>query len=103
MSVLESLACGTPVFASELPDYDPDYIEPEKTVLAARAEDSETIARSLLRLLDDGPLGERLTAEARRRIEARGSYEAQMTRMEQLYRNLKGQEKQPAVYAGNSV
>jgi glycosyltransferase involved in cell wall biosynthesis len=103
MSVLESLACGTPVVVSDLPDYDPDYIEPERTVLAAPSQDAGSIAQTLLRLLGDGSLVENLTTEARRRIEARGSYEAQMNYMEQIYQGLYEQEKSAALYAGGPV
>ncbi|MEJ7618027.1 MAG: glycosyltransferase family 4 protein [Pyrinomonadaceae bacterium] len=47
MSVLESMACETPVVVSAIPDYDPEYIEPGKTVLAASAADNEAIAAAI--------------------------------------------------------
>jgi glycosyltransferase involved in cell wall biosynthesis len=34
MSVLESLACETPVVVSDIENYDKDYIEADETVVA---------------------------------------------------------------------
>lgn len=88
MTVLESMACATPVVAGDIPDYDPRYIEPDATVLAVRPDDPSALTAALLRLLRDAGLRGRLTEEARRRVETSGSYEAQMARMEELYRGL---------------
>ncbi|HLE62201.1 MAG TPA: glycosyltransferase family 4 protein [Pyrinomonadaceae bacterium] len=88
MSVLESMACGTPVVVGDIPDYDSHYIEPGKTVLAARTNDSSDLAQAILRLLQEPALAQELTGEARRRVELTGSYEAQMSQMEKLYRGL---------------
>jgi glycosyltransferase involved in cell wall biosynthesis len=88
MSVLEAMACSTPVVVSDIPDYDPHYIEPGETVLAAKADEIEALAGALLRLMEDQAFAERLAAEARRRVEATASYQAQMSRMEQLYQGL---------------
>ena len=85
LSVLESLACGTPVLVSNIPNYDPDYIEAEKTVLMAESNDVASIVSSLTRMLSDATLRQTLASEGRRRVEAYGSYKAQMTRMEDLY------------------
>ncbi len=85
MSVLESMACNTPVVVSDIPDYDSDYIEAEKTVLAVNPTNADGVARAICRLLPDGSLTARLTIEARRRVKETGSYEAQMSRMENLY------------------
>ena len=88
MSVLESMACATPVVVSRIPDYDPHYIEPGATVLDAPTDDANALAEALLRLLGDEELASRLTAEAKRRVEETGGYEAQMSRMERLYTEL---------------
>jgi glycosyltransferase involved in cell wall biosynthesis len=88
MTVLESMACGTPVVVGDIPDYDTNYFAPGETVLAVNPDDEAEIADALLRLLQEPEMVEQLTSEARRRVEATGSYESQMSRMEQLYREL---------------
>lgn len=88
MSVLESLACGTPVVVSDIPHYDEDYIEAGKTALLAAPRDVESIVAALDRILTDRELAARLASEGRRRVVEKGSYAAQMTRMEQLYQAL---------------
>src|SRR5262245_16533347 len=88
MTVLESMACGTPVVVSDIPDYDPHYIESGKTVLSVRPRDTTGLAEAILRLLEDPDLANRLAAEARNRVRMTGSYEAQMARMERLYLGL---------------
>lgn len=88
MTVLESMACGTPVVVSDIPDYDPRYIEKEKTVLMADPSKVESVAEAIISLLVDTSLAERLSSEAERRVRATGSYEAQMSKMNQLYTDL---------------
>lgn len=88
MSVLESMACGTPVVVSDIPHYDEDYIEAGQTALLAAPRDVSSIVSALERLLNDRELADRLAGEGRRRVVEKGSYAAQMTRMEQLYQAL---------------
>lgn len=88
MSVLESMACGTPVVVSDIPNYDRDYIERDKTALFAEAQDVGSVANAILRLLREPSLANDLATEGRRRVEAIGSHEAQMSRMEALYYSL---------------
>ena len=90
MTVLESMACGTPIVVGDIPDYDPFYFEPGRTVLTVPVGDSGALGDALLRLLRDTELARGLTAEARRRVETHGSYEAQMSRMNELYEGLVG-------------
>jgi hypothetical protein len=42
----------------------------------------------LIKLLQDSSLAKRIAAEAKRRVTASASYESQMAKMEELYRNL---------------
>jgi glycosyltransferase involved in cell wall biosynthesis len=88
LTVLESMACGTPVVVGDIPDYDPRYIEKDQTVLMAEPTDAESVAQAILSLLTDTSLADRLSSEAARRVRATGSYESQMARMDQLYADL---------------
>ena len=90
MSVLESLACGTPVVVSDIENYDRDYIERDQTALFADPQDAQSVATAVLRLLREPGLANNLASEGRRRVEAIGSYKSQMSKMEQLYYSLVG-------------
>jgi glycosyltransferase involved in cell wall biosynthesis len=90
MSVLESMACGTPVLISRIPNYDSQhYFEEDITVVMTDQKDSGAVAAALTRLLQDRSLAQTLASEARRRVILSGSYESQMARMEQLYEELR--------------
>ncbi len=87
MSVLESMACKTPVLVSRIPNYDSHYIEEEKTVMMVDPKNPEAIAMALIILLQDRSLAQSLALEAERRVRLSGSYESQMAKMNQLYMN----------------
>ena len=88
MSVLESMACKTPVLVSRIPNYDTHYIEEEKTVMMVDPKDPEAIATALSILLQDRSLAQSLASEAERRVRLNGSYESQMAKMNELYHAL---------------
>jgi len=88
LTVLESMACGTPVVVGNLPDYDTYYFAKDETVLMAEPTDARSVAEALTKLLLDPSLAQRLATEAERRVRASGSYESQMSKMNQLYADL---------------
>jgi glycosyltransferase involved in cell wall biosynthesis len=85
MTVLESMACGRPTVIGDLPDYDREYFEHEKTTLMVDVKDPRAIADAVIRYLTDAELTQRVTAEARRRVVETGGYEFQMEKMEAIY------------------
>lgn len=88
MSVLESMACGTPAVIGDLPDYDADYFENEKTVLTADVENPQSIAEAVLRFLNEPDFAAKISSEAQRRVLESGGYEFQMSKMERIYQRL---------------
>ena len=88
MTVLESMACGTPTVIGGLHDYDRTYFEHEKTTMMVDVENPASIADAIMRLLNDDQLSAALTHEARRRVVETGGYEFQMGKMEKLYQHV---------------
>ena len=88
MTVLESMACGTPTVIGNLPDYDTEYFEHDTTTLMVDVKDPTSIADAIIRYLTDSELKDRITKEARRRVLKTGGYEYQMNKMELIYKSL---------------
>jgi len=88
MTVLESMACGTPTVIGDLSDYDRAYFENDLTTLMVDQKNSNAIADAVGSYLTNGDLSLSIAEEARRRVVATGGYEYQMGRMEQLYYGL---------------
>jgi glycosyltransferase involved in cell wall biosynthesis len=82
------MACGTPVVCGDIPDYDAKYFEHGKTVLMANVDDAGSVAQAIVTVLKQDELAANLAAEARARVVELGSYESQMSRVEQLYQGL---------------
>jgi glycosyltransferase involved in cell wall biosynthesis len=65
--LVEAMACGTPVVAADC-DFGPrEIVRDGETGLLARADDAESLASAIRRLLSDPALGQRLVVRGRRR------------------------------------
>ena len=85
MSVLESMACGTPTVIGDLPDYDKEYFEHGKTTLMVDVKNPRSVADAVLRLLKEDETATAIAGEARRRVLETGGYEFQMSKMGEIY------------------
>ncbi len=80
--VLEAMAVGTPVVSSTIANRGVNGI-PGQDLLVA--DDAEGFARAVERLLDDGPLRERLAHAGRACVERNFRWERHAERLERLY------------------
>lgn len=85
VSVLESMACGLPVVASDLPA-NRQWLDP---ALLVPAGDAQALAAALLHLHDDAELARGQGQANRQRVLAEASQTAQMDRMAALYESLR--------------
>ncbi|MEW6131436.1 MAG: glycosyltransferase family 4 protein [Acidobacteriota bacterium] len=92
MSVLESMASGTPVIVSDIPDYDSRYIENGKTVLAVKIGNVAALHTALLELLAHSEFAKSLVSSAYETIKTDGSFQSQMARMEEYYNSYHGNQ-----------
>ncbi len=90
MTVMESLACGSPAIVGDLPDYDPELFAHGETVLRVPVGDPAGLASALLELASDPVRASGLASAGRRLVEKRANYTVEMDRLEALYRGLAG-------------
>ena len=84
LSVLEAMAAGVPVIATNIPGTD-EVVTDEQTGLLVPPGDAGALARCLGRLLRDRDLAARLAAAARARVQAEFSADGMAGRVEQVY------------------
>lgn len=88
MTVLESMACGTPVIVQDLPEYDPSLFVDEETVLKVPPRDSEALGRAMFRLAFEPAVRDTLRRRGPAVATAHASYHSEMARLERLYRDV---------------
>jgi len=88
-SVMEAMAAGLPVLASDIPP-NCELVVPSETGFLFKLADSVGIMQFLRRLIDEPGLGERLGRAGRERIEREFSVERMVDGYANLYRQLIG-------------
>lgn len=86
-TVLESLACGTPVVGFAVGGI-PDLVRPGLTGILAKPRDPQDLRRAILELLGDGEQLRRMAGNCRRIACEEYSLEIQARRYETLYREM---------------
>ena len=83
-SVIEAMACGKPVVATRAGGL-PEAVEDGRTGLLVAPRDERALAAAVLRLLDDGPLRDRLGQAGRASVERDFSVDQLVRRTAQVY------------------
>ncbi len=83
----EAFAAGCPIVASDLTTYD-GVLDDGRTGLRVRGDDADQVAQAILRLLEDDSLRQRIIANGRAVVRARGNINIEMAKLERLYYHL---------------
>jgi L-malate glycosyltransferase len=86
-SVLEAMACGTAVIASDLPSLH-DWIIPEQNGIIVPVGDVNALANAILRLLQDPGFRERLGSNATATVQEQGDHQVWIQQMMKIYHDL---------------
>ena len=97
--LLEAMAIGTPCISTPVTGI-PELVRDGDTGLLARERDPQSLADTLLRLLDDRPLGLELATHARRRIESDFDIHRNTVAMRELFRAAPAESPRQAVEVG---
>ena len=87
VSLLEAMAAGTAVVATDLPSA-VEWIRQEETGLTVRPRDGEGLAAAICRYLDDPALRRRVGEAATAFVRARADHDRSMSRVETIYHDL---------------
>lgn len=87
--VLEAMACGVPVVATDCPS-GPREILDGTVGLLVPVDDSEAMAAAMTRLLSDGPLRAEMARKGRERVEEKYSLSGMVAAYERLFEEVAG-------------
>lgn len=87
VSLLEAMACGLPVIASDLPSLR-EWITPGENGLLVPARDATALAEAVIGLLNDPARREDFGRRGRALVRQRADHHSEMSRMEALYASL---------------
>lgn len=91
LKVIEAMASGTPLIASDLPVVR-ELAEPDRDALLVRAGSSKAIKDALLRLLQEPTLGTQLSLNARATVERHLTWQRAQAELIAAYRDVLGLE-----------
>ena len=91
-ALLEAMSWGVPVVISDIPAHR-SVVQHEKNALVVPVNNSKLLAESILKLLDDEELCEKLSSNARETIEKKYSMEIVSSSLIELYGQLVAQNK----------
>jgi glycosyltransferase involved in cell wall biosynthesis len=87
VSLLEAMACRSPVVATDLPSA-LEWIRDGETGVTVAPRDADGLADSIVRLLDDPGLRERVGRAAETEVRSRADHDRNMARVEEIYYGL---------------
>ena len=90
-SVLEAMACGVPVIASDLPSLR-EWITPGENGLLFDSNDPRSIAESVIAALENKNLRDKAAGLNQEIISARAEYGQNMSKAEEFYRSVTGRQ-----------
>jgi len=85
---LESMACFTPVVASNIPGVN-NVMEPGESGLLVEPRDSEALAKAIIKILKDPSLAERMGRRGRKLVEEKYNWNAIGDKIEAIYKAVK--------------
>jgi glycosyltransferase involved in cell wall biosynthesis len=88
VSVLEAMAAGAAVVATDVPGIDPAILHQEQTALLVPRRDPEALAAAVVRLGRNERLRRRIVGQARRVVERHGDFSRELDRAVLLYEEL---------------
>ena len=88
VSVLEAMAAGVPVVASDVPGIDPVFLEDEQTAILVPPREPESVASAVVRLSTQPQLREAMTERARLVVERNANFDLELDRAVLLYEQL---------------
>jgi N-acetyl-alpha-D-glucosaminyl L-malate synthase BshA len=91
LAALEALSCGIPVVASRVGGI-PEVVVHGETGFLHDVGDTSSMARSVVRMLQDAELYQKISAAARTMVEQKWKLEPMVSRYEQTYRRILGLE-----------
>lgn len=85
---LESMACFTPVVASNIPGVN-NVMDPGESGLLVEPRDSEALAQAIIKILKDPSLAERMGRRGRKLVEEKYNWNAIGDKIEAIYKAVK--------------